>query len=178
MPKFERKNLLKVSISRETGINWIYFHLTWKSSKNSEFWEKVPRIETFFSSKFDPATGVMHIFCLFCYPNRYKFWHVVVSEVQFFVMMGCFCCSVCPNVRWCIRSVASCQCSRSEHRSVGLFGVHGSPLFLHASLICRGCRSPRSVLHSRTESVVRPPWGCTYWFHSSTLSRPKTTLSS
>jgi len=38
-----------VSISRDY---WIYFDITQKSSKNSEFWEKVARIGTFCSSKF------------------------------------------------------------------------------------------------------------------------------
>jgi len=37
---------------------WIYFDITWKRSKNSEFWEKVPRIGTCLSGKFSPATGV------------------------------------------------------------------------------------------------------------------------
>jgi len=36
---------------------WIYVDITWKSSKNSEFWEKVPSIGTFFWSKFSPVTG-------------------------------------------------------------------------------------------------------------------------
>jgi len=44
-----------VSISRDY---WIYFDITWKRSKNSEFWEKVPRIGTCLSGKFSPATGV------------------------------------------------------------------------------------------------------------------------
>jgi len=77
--EFERKNPLKwvVSISRDY---WIYFDITWKSSKNSEFWEKVPRIETFSSSKFDPATGIKDFRrplwvaggCFFQLPNRSK----------------------------------------------------------------------------------------------------------
>jgi len=55
--ELERKIPLKwvLSISRDY---WIYVDIIWKSSKNSEFWGKVPRIETFSSSKFDPATGV------------------------------------------------------------------------------------------------------------------------
>ena len=69
--EFERKNLLKwvVSISRDY---WICFEITWKSSKNTEFWEKVPRIETFFSSKFDPATGVKET--VFCKRNLQFYW--------------------------------------------------------------------------------------------------------
>jgi len=33
-------------------------HYAWKSSKNSEFWEKFPRIDTFSSRKFDSATSL------------------------------------------------------------------------------------------------------------------------
>jgi len=48
----ERSHPLKwvVSISRDY---WIHFDrdIIWKGSENSEFWEKVPRIETFFSEK-------------------------------------------------------------------------------------------------------------------------------
>jgi len=57
IPRIRKKNPLKwvVSISRDY---WIYFDIIWKSSKDSEFWEKVPRIGTFSSSKFSPATGV------------------------------------------------------------------------------------------------------------------------
>ena len=60
--EFERKHPLKwiVSISR---LYWVYLDITWKSSKNWEFWAKVPRIETFLitltkKQKFVPAIGV------------------------------------------------------------------------------------------------------------------------
>ena len=56
--RISRKNPMMnwiVSISRDY---WVYLDITWKSSKISEFWGEFWGIETFYRSKFGPATGV------------------------------------------------------------------------------------------------------------------------
>ena len=87
--RIRRKNPLKwvLSISRDY---WVYLDNTLQSFEIWEFWGEFWGIETFYRSKFSPATGVTPFFCSFLPGFLRKMWFLELLAISYFCFSSIF----------------------------------------------------------------------------------------